>query len=187
MPTWPTVYDKLYYLWDRRHSNTSRLCKGKEKLHWFMWRQASNCFFDTSTKVTLLCCLNTYGVWRTIAHHIQSSGKWIVVVSVPYVNGSKRNNLCIAEWLHIFFRSKHSTTLLYYRSEILDKCKHVDKYLVLKCRTPTPLDWTAVFQNLNSLLPYSTLHCLIIISMIKGDITPIFFFWFHSPFVFSFG
>lgn len=39
---------------------------------------------------------------------------------MPYVNGSKKCNICVTERLHLF-RSKNSTTLLNSRSEIYKK------------------------------------------------------------------
>ena len=66
-------------------------------------------------------------IWKLKDENKQFDIKWkIIDRSIPYINGSKRCNLCITEKLHIINSNEQRT--ISKRSELVSKCRHENKF-----------------------------------------------------------
>ena len=60
--------------------------------------------------------------------------KWAIIDhATPYINGSKKCNLCLTEKFHIIMSSLN---LLNKRSELVSKCRHENKYYLCNYKIP---------------------------------------------------
>ena len=75
-------------------------------------------------------------VWDLKNKETPSELKWSTVDTAPsYINGSRRCPLCIAEKYHIIFTD---LDLLNKRSELVTKCRHENKFILLNYKDIPP-------------------------------------------------
>ena len=78
-------------------------------------------------------------IWRLKDNDEEYNIKWTVITkATPYNNISKRCDLCLAERLHII--KANYNTLLNKRSELISKCRHMNKYLLVNNKTSSMID-----------------------------------------------
>ena len=76
-------------------------------------------------------------IWDLKDNNVKHSIKWSILKrSTPYKGGSIRCNLCLAEKLSILTAEKSS--LLNKRSELITKCRHVNKFLAANHKQQRP-------------------------------------------------
>tara|TARA_Y100000296_G_C5085730_1_gene212295 strand:+ start:125 stop:658 length:534 start_codon:yes stop_codon:yes gene_type:complete len=74
-------------------------------------------------------------IWGLKQTNQQYQLKWkIIDKSYPYINGSKRCNLCTTEKLHIINANDKST--INKRSELISKCRHENKFYLRNYNKP---------------------------------------------------
>ena len=113
----PEKREKIYY------GSTKNAFKQRFDGHTYSFRHREN---RTDTKLSEL-------VWDLSDQGTQFSIKWSVISkSHPYVCGSKRCDLCLSEKMAIA-RSNHPG-MINKRSELMSKCRHRDKYLLMSVK-----------------------------------------------------
>ena len=69
-------------------------------------------------------------IWKLKDDKREYELKWkIIGKSNPYINGTKKCNLCTTEKLHIINSDNNNT--INKRSELISKCRHENKYYLI--------------------------------------------------------
>ena len=77
-------------------------------------------------------------VWEIQLRYFVPKIKWSIIDHArPLANGLGRCNLCLTEKYHIIMSN---AALLNKRSELVSKCRHENKFLLMNCKVPPDID-----------------------------------------------